>query len=206
MSASDAQYLVRVTEHILCSFICKDCGYYGADWIQSCRSYHFRCPFCGMFYRPWAGGREFNKLVVIQHPATNSLMYLPVLWPATLEDNWLMMQSEMFARNVNVPANLDSFLAKQTVALATLMDQAGTPTYFENMTMTTWAKEKCQPPEFPPSTYAKHEVGFRGARFVGYEDPAKPIYVFKDMDKLIALLGNMIAGKRVFEQHQLADL
>ena len=206
MSASDAQYLVRVTEHILCSFICKECGYYGSDWIQSCRSYHFRCPYCGLFYRPWAGARPFNKLVVIQHPATQSLMYLPMLWPGTVEDNWLMMQSELYARKVDVPANLDSFLAKQTVGLATLMDQAGTPTYFDNFTMTTWAKDRCQPPEFPPSTYAKHEVGFRGARFVGHIDPNRPLHVFKDMDKLVALLGNMLAGKKVFEQHQLSDL
>ena len=117
-----------------------------------------------------------------------------------------MMQCELYARNVNVPANLDSFLAKQSIGLATLMDQAGTPTYFDDMTMSQWAKDRCQPPEFPPSTYAKHEVGFRGARWLAPTDPATPVRVFKDMDKLVALLGNMLAGKKVFEEHQLANL
>ena len=72
--------------------------------------------------------------------------------------------------------------------------------------MTQHAKDKCQPPEFPPSTYTKHAVGFRGSRIVGYEDPTRLVVVFKDMDKLIALLGNMLAGKRVFEGNQLSDL
>ena len=205
LSAAEAQYLVRVTEHILCSFICKQCGYYGADWVESCKSYHFRCPFCGLFYKPWSA-RDFNKLVVIQHPATRSLMHLPTLWPGTAEDNWLMSQCELYARRVDVPSNLDGFLAKQTIGLATLIDQAGSPTYFDDMVMSQSAKDRCQPPEFPPVTYEKHTISFRGARWLAPSDPATPVRVFKDWDKLVALLGNMLAGKKVFEEHQLANL
>ena len=167
LSAEDAQFLVRITEHILVSFVCRDCGYYGADWTKEAMRYHFRCPFCGLWYRPWKGGGEFNKLAVLQHPVTNSLLHLPMQWSPTVDDNWLMMQAE----DVQVPANCDAFLAKQTVALATLLDTAGTPTFFQDYQLTPWAKSCCVPPQWPPETYAKHEAhGFRGARFVPAPD------------------------------------
>ena len=205
LSAAEAQYLIRVTEHLIVSFVCRECGYFGADWIEAQGRYHFRCPYCGLWYRPWKGAREFNKICVLQHPATNGLLYLPMQWSPTVDDNWLMCQAEMYARDVHVPANCDSFLAKQTVALATLLDTAGTPVYFEDFKLSGPAKSRCVPPQWPPETYARHEMmGFRGARYV--PDPSRPVHIFKDMDKLIALLGNMIAGKKVFELSQLSNL
>ena len=203
--AAQAQYLIRVTEHILVSFVCRACGYFGSDWIEADGRYHFRCPFCGLWYRPWKGGRQFNKLCVMQHPGTQSLLYLPMQWSPTVDDNWLLCQAEMYARDVHVPANCDAFLAKQTVALATLLDTAGTPCYFQDYKFSAAAKACCVPPQWPPVTYAKHEhFGFRGAL---YEPPVgRPLYIFKDMDKLISLLGNMIAGKKVFELAQLSNI
>ena len=64
LTSDQASYLFRVTEHILVSFICGSCFYYGGDWLESAVSYHFRCPICGTFYMPWSG-KSYNKIIVI---------------------------------------------------------------------------------------------------------------------------------------------
>ena len=189
LSAREASYLFRVTAHIICSYICAACGYYGGDWIEAV-SYHFRCPYCGLFYRPWAG-RSFNKIIVIV------LLYLPCVWPATAPDNWLMAQCELFARQVQIGDNLDAFLARQTCDLARLVDQAGTPAYFKDFRMKAAATWQCTPLRFPPSTYQRHLENFRGDSWV--TDPKVLLVIFTDFERLIALLGGMIRGKQVFE-------
>ncbi|MCP4240168.1 MAG: hypothetical protein GY772_06365, partial [bacterium] len=196
ISARDAQYLIRITRHVIVSFICHGCGYYGADWIKSCNSYHFRCVNCGDFYKPWSG-RNFNKIIVIEDPVTGDLTRIPAAWPATAEDNWLMAQAEQFARKVDLPGNLDMFLAKQTMDISDLLKKAGTPDYFKKYEFGK-AEALCSPPKFPAHTYQRfRDDGFKGNYFeltadVAYED------VFRDWDTLIALFGNLLAaGKAV---------
>ncbi len=192
ISARDASYLIRVCSSVIVSFICRKCGYYGADWIECSISYHFRCVNCGKFYHPWRG-RNFNKILVYENPLNGELTRMPAEWPETCADNWLMMQAEAFARGVHLPKNLSSFLAKQTVELTVLIKKAGTPDYFKRYDFGA-AEHLCQPPRFGPETYREFkENGFLGNFFettadVNYEE------VFRDWEVLIGLLGNMLAG------------
>lgn len=197
LCSEDAQHLIRLTENIICSFICEDCGWYGSDWIQSAISFHFRCPSCGKFYQPWAGGRPYNKLVVIRHPVRGTFLYLPMLWPATNEDNWLMSMAEMYARQVHLPENLNAFVERQAVDLSELIEAAGVPAHFEHQTLGLGAEWKMSPPQFPPETYARHKtVGYYGAHF----RPTEPVQVFQDTDRLVALVGNMLAAHGEFKR------
>ena len=59
LSAEKASHLTRLSEDIVLSFICDGCGGYGECWIQATGDKHwFRCSFCGMHYKPWAGARS----------------------------------------------------------------------------------------------------------------------------------------------------
>ncbi|MCP4243033.1 MAG: hypothetical protein GY772_20970, partial [bacterium] len=202
ISARDASYLIFVCQNVIVSFICRKCGYYGADWIQSSNSYHFRCVNCGEFYRPWSG-RNFNKIIVLQDPTTGQLTKMPAMWPATAEDNWLMAHAEMYARQVHLPGNLAAFLAKQTVDLTVLLRNAGTPDYFEKHAFGA-AEWLCAPPKFGPETYRKFkEQGFMGNFFTTTAD-VKDEDVFRDWDTLIALLGNLLAGGKAMAEKMKA--
>ena len=159
-------------------------------------SYHFRCPYCGLFYKPWKG-RSFNKLIVLQHPVSAELLYLPCMWPATAADNWLMSQAEIYARQVHIGDNLNAFMAKKSCELAQPIEQAGTPAYFKEYKMSQKAVWECTLPRFPASTYERHLQGFRSDLWVA--NPKEPLVIFTDFERLIALLGGMLRGKQVFE-------
>ena len=48
ISGHDAQHLTRISKHVIVSFICRDCGYYGPDWGQAVDGkWWFRCYYCG---------------------------------------------------------------------------------------------------------------------------------------------------------------
>ena len=189
LTSQDASYLIRVTENFVVSFICAGCGYYGMDWVKSATSYHFRCPLCGKFYRPWSG-RTFNKVIVIYDAVTHTQVRMAALWADTKEDNWLHAHAEMYARQVHLPGNLESFLAKQTMELSTLIRQSGVPSDFVRYTWKATTEYEMQPPRFPAETFAKQKAeGFAGQQFTD-PDPC----IFSNYDALIGILGRMIAG------------
>ena len=157
--------------------------------MKSATSYHFRCPLCGKFYRPWSG-RTFNKVIVVYDAITNTQVRMAAQWADTKEDNWIHAHAEMYARQVHLPGNLDSFLAKQTMELSTLVRQAGVPSDFVRYSWSQKAEWEMHAPRFIPETYAKHKAeGFSGQQFT---DPNP--FVFTNYDALIGILAKMIAG------------
>ena len=58
--ASELQYLTKVAESTVISFICRhrDCLYFGdnATWLKHEDKHWFRCPVCARQYTPWKSG------------------------------------------------------------------------------------------------------------------------------------------------------
>ena len=157
--------------------------------MKSATSYHFRCPLCGKFYKPWSG-RSFNKVIVVYDAITRTQVRMAAQWADTKEDNWIHAHAEMYARQVHLPGKLESFLAKQTMELSTLVRQSGVPSDFIRYAWSAKAEWEMHPPRFTPDTFARHKAeGFAGQQFAD-PDP----FVFTNYDALIGILGKMIAG------------
>jgi hypothetical protein len=203
LTHEEASYLTVVTDSISISFICRkvDCGFYGMNstdtWIKHLTTYHFRCPLCGCQYKPWSLEKAVpvNKMMVLQDPHTKQVSRIPCIWPGTSEDNWLAVQAELYARNLQTPQDLDDFLAKKSVELTQLLGRVARPEHMQHFpTIPEGALHVIQTAAgYPPETYQKQKnEGFWGNKYT-YDKSVEP---FNEWPELIALLGSILAATR----------
>ena len=89
---------------------------------------------------------------------TRTQVRIASLWADTKEDNWIHAHAEMYARQVHLPGNLESILAKQTMELSTLIRQSGVPSDFVRYAWTAKAEYEMHP---PPASRRTHLQGTR---------------------------------------------
>jgi hypothetical protein len=193
----EAQYLNRLTDTLSLSFICRSCGCFGPDWGKSVSSWHFRCYSCGTFYRPGvvkAGWSEYNMMLLLEED--DGLVFLPCLWPASAEENWLRQHAEAYALNNMVKAGqADRILTSASIGIKQLIDAAGTTAAWQRFAFTPAAQQQFNGPKWPLEAFQDTVAqGFLGMHF--RPAPGEKIQVFTDWDALIAFVGQLIAAAR----------
>jgi hypothetical protein len=199
ISSSQAQYLTRITDHLVLSFVCRFCGGYGECWIQADHHYHFRCAFCGEFYRPWATNAvtsNYNKIMIFEDLVTSELTMIPCYWADTQEDNWVMAHAEIYARKMETPEDLKAFLSRKQVELATLLLQAGKPDHYihhDYDSSLDYQFTRTREWSINSLTQVKAE-GFWGGQWK--PENHKDLPIFREWDTLAELVGSLMAGSK----------
>jgi hypothetical protein len=190
-----AQYLTALSSSILLCFVCRQpgCGVYtwNSCWVKRRASHHFACPRCHVQYRPGTmrGGRiEGQKALAIRLNDVGSQNWEVIVttWPEGAEDGWLNRQMESYARQCALGHNVSEVLARTKVELNDLLAPFKESSAFSHMPFKT-------PTTLWPSewSWSHLEHGYMAARLT---DAQARMPVFQEWDKLIPLLGRMVAG------------
>ena len=139
----------------------------------------------------------YNNVIALQDPSTKQAKHAPAPWPVIQDDNWIVAQAEVFAREIKCIEDLEAFTNKVAVDINDLLKKAGNPTYYDHFKFSEEAQYKFSPPRWPLENHA-HVIkdGFVGK--IWRPENFKNIPVFYDWAELARLVGSMIAiGERM---------
>jgi hypothetical protein len=195
-TATEAEYFTKVSENICISFLCrrKECLFFGRNdmWIKEADHRHFRCPLCGMRYQPWVekmGWVKASKVLMLEDPIGGTSVVLPCSWPQTAEDNWIMQQTELFAKTVAKPEwTAQQYLNDSSLRLHDLLARVGSPMAFQRFEL----RDEVVNLIMTCSGYGLESVEQLRGGFDGQRLPLRLTEpVFTDWDLLVSLLANM---------------
>ena len=58
---------------------------------------------------------RLQLVIALQDPIIKQVKHLPAYWPPTQEDNWLVAQAEVFARDIQSIEDLEAFTNRVAV-------------------------------------------------------------------------------------------
>jgi hypothetical protein len=200
LSSEEASYLTVIASGITESFVCRmpNCHFFGCNdpltWIKEFEHYHFKCPACGEFYRPWAdykGSKGFQYVIGITDPENGQHRFIPAIWPSSEEAGWLAKMVELHASQIKTEQDLEAWNNKAKRDLAQLITQQALPVFF---TKHPWRQEvewrMSNKWDWEP---IKKQGYFTGAFLTAEQADQTP---YSNWTELIGLIANAVASSR----------
>jgi hypothetical protein len=202
MDNASIGYLTFLGKNLSISWLCRslDCGYYGYNhqWVKA-TSEHFRCPSCGVEYRPWSSCLHNKKPAFPAQKCVsyvndnNEVVAFPAVWPWNTADSWLSKMIEDRAVHVGEvdPEDVSVFATRNLREIDRILKKSARTHLFKQLQWKQEVEDKLDVARFPRANWAHlKESGFQG-NFLNLKDPE--LEPFENRDELIALFANILS-------------
>jgi hypothetical protein len=178
-------WMTNITRSTGLSFLCRRRGYYGWNhgWAVHPDHEWFRCPSCAGRYFPYASKGAVTKAnKAIWYPTSSGdLKVTMIMWPSSAEHKFFNKMVEAHALKIGALSDPQKWVSRSMDQMKEYATRCGAPAVWEKF---PWRSHLEWGPFKQPDTGGFFEGG--------HADLSGPVET--DLDAVVALFGNLVAG------------